>query len=91
MTALKKKIFAVQRAPGWGYVGPPCGARWTAPSSVGKVYEKKGFLIARFRNRVSYPTMHCSRVPTAAPQVVLGTRNSHGPAEGGQHWPSRTQ
>ena len=52
MTALKKKIFAVQRAPRWGYVGTPCGARRTAPSSVGKIYEKKGFLIEQVKVQV---------------------------------------
>ena len=42
---IKGKIFAVQRAPTWGQVGPPCGAGWTTLSSVGKKFTKIVFLI----------------------------------------------
>ena len=41
---IKKIFFAVQSAPTWGQVGPPCGAGWTALSSVGKNLQKKIFL-----------------------------------------------
>ena len=37
----KKIFFAIQHAPRWGHVGPPCWASWTAPSRVGKICEKK--------------------------------------------------
>ena len=38
---IKKKFFGVQRAPRWGHVGHPCGARWTAQSRLGKNSQKK--------------------------------------------------
>ena len=40
-----KKIFGVQRAPRWGHVGHPCGARWTAHSRLEKKFTKEFFFL----------------------------------------------
>ena len=76
MTALKKNFFAVQRAPRWGHVGPPCGARWTAPSRVGKIY-KKNFFFNRTRKNTSKECLcETSIPPFNIPHIISSIKMS---------------